>query len=51
MNLNPRLFVDEVLAAFEAFISTLKAADPKRCANFKAKFLVSYGIDTGREPT
>lgn len=50
VNLNPQLFANEVIAAFEKFIGDLKGADLKRRAQFKKKFLVSYGIHIENEP-
>jgi hypothetical protein len=50
VNLNPGPFADEVIAAFNRFIRDLKCADPQLRAHFRKKFLVSYGIDIGKEP-
>jgi hypothetical protein len=49
VNLNPGPFADEVIAAFKTFIKELKPTNSPLRANFKKKFLVSYGIDIGNE--
>lgn len=49
VNLNPGPFADEVVAAFRTFIGELKRPNSKLRANFRKKFLVSYGIDIGNE--
>jgi hypothetical protein len=49
LNLNPGPFADEVIAAFKTFIKELKPTNSPLRANFKKKFLVSYGIDIGHE--
>ena len=51
VNLNPQLFADEVLAAFEVFISALGAADPKRCTNFEAEDGLQHRPRLNDEPT
>jgi hypothetical protein len=51
INLNPGPFSDEVIAAFLTYIADLNnPANTALRANFKKKFLVSYGIDIGAEP-
>ena len=50
VNLNPGPFADEVIGAFKSLIHDLKRPDALLRANFKKKFLVSYGIDIGNEP-
>jgi hypothetical protein len=51
LNLNPGVFADEVIATFNAYIREIKnPANVALRANFKRKFIVSYGIDIGTEP-
>ena len=49
VNLNPGPFADEVIAALKTFIRELKRPKSQLRANFRKKFLVSYGIDIGNE--
>jgi hypothetical protein len=51
VNLNPGSFADEVIGAFEVFIRDLRRSNSRERANFRKKFLVSYVIDIGSEPT
>jgi hypothetical protein len=50
VDLNPGPFADEVISAFNSFIHDLKGPDVQLRANFRKKFLVSYGIDIGNDP-
>jgi hypothetical protein len=50
VNLNPGPFADEVIGAFNTFIRDLKRPNSQLRAPFRTKFLVSYGIDIGKEP-
>jgi hypothetical protein len=50
VNLNPGPFADEVIGAFNRLVHDLKHPDVQLRANFRRKFLVSYGIDIEHEP-
>ena len=51
VNVNPGEFAKEVVGVFKSFIRELKRpASIVLRANFRKKFLVSYGIDITNEP-
>jgi len=50
VNLYPEPFADEVIGVFDKFIDELQCPSAERRANFRKKFLVSYGIDIENEP-